>query len=959
MADPACACMLHNYLDALHRDKQGNRSRDRDYGPQVEASRRCDERALGLLRRCFESIVSMDDVGARRVAIENFLDVALSAIQEFGGFEQIMDHLGDASHLLVVGMKTLSLSLGETLVRADLASELRAALGFDGWPLTWALLYQSNPLHIAAQHGCCSVLKWVLQDFPRSLREPDMEPAREDYQRLVDAHLLGEKSSRQRSHTAQNVDHDHDQCAGETPLLAALASPMCADPTRTVELLLAAKADVDRDHTSRWRVLLDPEKHSTGLCALLLRSSSTSASCAHGIEMQFAVACAISQSDVPALTQALAVEPRMVWRKYGLEDNRYQPHDNTLLRVLDDMMLRNDQMATMALLRALLAPAAHFPRDMPVGTTGETLLHRAAEFNRAAMATMLVDAQASLSAVTSAGDTALHVAARASSDSVVEELLTDVTAVQGVLACVALKNAAGLTPLQCIDNSKKSSSAQRAKALRKMLAQDQMAKRAAAAQPKPQTTKPAPSKQKTELKRDERVLISGLHGRPDLNGTHGVILSFEPEKGRFAVQLPTNESILLKPEHLAVVSPPSSKPSSPGQMSSNLPQRRAVHVAEVTEQAGEALGSTTMTSGATVKPAESSLARTKPPEARLGELHASITSGSVATLRSALAASLAATSRGAAPSANAAVTASASRSKPRPAPAPPAVVAAGSSLCDPEPSREIPAEPVRPDPMEIDAIAMRLEQQPPPEEAAGMRRDGTTEPNASFNFEDCAWRIVIVRNAAKQLNALEGADCRAALSKLHALAEGYWQDCTVAKKLLSHVASAKLSLYESKFLKGARIIWEVGVDFSPTVGMYTQTIRVWAVERTHDGAARAIAYVINVYRRGLESVTKSKLREAGNRESGRELQAPRVHRAHGSQITLPRCYERIPENLIHGQVPLESIESIEELEQAGEAAGETEVPTPGAEHVRYPPAVAQEDAFNLVKFCAPLRSELR
>jgi hypothetical protein len=54
----------------------------------------------------------------------------------------------------------------------------------------------------------------------------------------------------------------------------------------------------------------------------------------------------------------------------------------------------------------------------------------------------------------------------------------------------------------------------------------------------------------------------------------------------------------------------------------------------------------------------------------------------------------------------------------------------------------------------------------------------------------------MVRQAARQLNALNGKDCEAALSKLHTLAQGYWQDCTVAKKLISHNARAKLSVYE-------------------------------------------------------------------------------------------------------------------------------------------------------------------
>ena len=54
-----------------------------------------------------------------------------------------------------------------------------------------------------------------------------------------------------------------------------------------------------------------------------------------------------------------------------------------------------------------------------------------------------------------------------------------------------------------------------------------------------------------------RVLISGLNGRPELNGTHGIILSFDEGKGRFAVKLSSNnERILLKPANLADVPAP-------------------------------------------------------------------------------------------------------------------------------------------------------------------------------------------------------------------------------------------------------------------------------------------------------------------------------------------------------------------------------------------------------------------
>ena len=56
---------------------------------------------------------------------------------------------------------------------------------------------------------------------------------------------------------------------------------------------------------------------------------------------------------------------------------------------------------------------------------------------------------------------------------------------------------------------------------------------------------------KTGLKPGARALISGLKGRPKLNGTLGTILSFDEDKGRFAVKLSSNEQILLKPANLS------------------------------------------------------------------------------------------------------------------------------------------------------------------------------------------------------------------------------------------------------------------------------------------------------------------------------------------------------------------------------------------------------------------------
>merc|ERR1719171_2027655 len=54
---------------------------------------------------------------------------------------------------------------------------------------------------------------------------------------------------------------------------------------------------------------------------------------------------------------------------------------------------------------------------------------------------------------------------------------------------------------------------------------------------------------------NKRVRISGIQGRPELNGKHGMTTRFVPDKGRFAVTVEglEGESVLLKPQNLTAV----------------------------------------------------------------------------------------------------------------------------------------------------------------------------------------------------------------------------------------------------------------------------------------------------------------------------------------------------------------------------------------------------------------------
>ena len=50
------------------------------------------------------------------------------------------------------------------------------------------------------------------------------------------------------------------------------------------------------------------------------------------------------------------------------------------------------------------------------------------------------------------------------------------------------------------------------------------------------------------------VVLNGLIARPELNGTRGIALSFNPETGRYNVQMPKGEFIALKPANLTSAS---------------------------------------------------------------------------------------------------------------------------------------------------------------------------------------------------------------------------------------------------------------------------------------------------------------------------------------------------------------------------------------------------------------------
>ena len=58
------------------------------------------------------------------------------------------------------------------------------------------------------------------------------------------------------------------------------------------------------------------------------------------------------------------------------------------------------------------------------------------------------------------------------------------------------------------------------------------------------------------------VRIHSLQSRPGLNGTIATLVAFISAKGRYAVEVPPDGSLLLKPDNLELLSPPDAESAS-------------------------------------------------------------------------------------------------------------------------------------------------------------------------------------------------------------------------------------------------------------------------------------------------------------------------------------------------------------------------------------------------------------
>ena len=144
-------------------------------------------------------------------------------------------------------------------------------------------------------------------------------------------------------------------------------------------------------------------------------------------------------------------------------------------------------------------------------------------------------------------------------------------------------------------------------------------------------------------------------------------------------------------------------------------------------------------------------------------------------------------------------------------------------------------------------------------------------------FDDLVWEVECTADVWKLLKDKRVLKFvkRRSISKIQRLASGDWTR-GLAKKL-DHIPS-DIQLYEAKLSKGARILWELAIAFSPRRSedadrrlganksvvkggcIYSEVIRVWHIVLRHDNLQKVIDRVVRSHNRGSDCILQKRLR---------------------------------------------------------------------------------------------------
>lgn len=157
------------------------------------------------------------------------------------------------------------------------------------------------------------------------------------------------------------------------------------------------------------------------------------------------------------------------------------------------------------------------------------------------------------------------------------------------------------------------------------------------------------------------------------------------------------------------------------------------------------------------------------------------------------------------------------------------------------------------------------------EETGAPEEIDLTSPFENLPWEvDCTdqvWRILGSKKIGETLR-------RRIIAKIRMLAEGRWS-ANMCKRLEGSPKQHDILLFEAKLTKGARILWEKTVAFSPRCSqdgqirdhmgqseglIYSDIIRVWDVVLDHNALEHRIENIVKSHNRGLSCIIQKELK---------------------------------------------------------------------------------------------------
>ncbi|XP_048367555.1 TPR and ankyrin repeat-containing protein 1 isoform X2 [Sphaerodactylus townsendi] len=202
------------------------------------------------------------------------------------------------------------------------------------------------------------------------------------------------------------------------------------------------------------------------------------------------------------------------------------------------------------------------------------------------------------------------------------------------------------------------------------------------------------------------------------------------------------------------------------------------------------------------------------------------------------------------------------------------------------------------------------------------------------DFDNMTWEIECTSEMLKKLGNKSTPHYikKKIIHAIQQLGNGEWTQGL--QKRLKHL-NADIQLYEAKLDKGARMLWELAIDFSPrcsenaetiiehehpvhptekTGRVYTEMIRLWDIVLDHNKLDQAIKTTCSAYKRGLSCILRKKLKGINTAVISSNLK---------TQKRIPRFYveDTKPEKLKGRDVP-----------------------------EYFPPASAVETEYNIMKF---------